>query len=73
MIEKAHSRYCTIQKMLEKDGEYLMLKAACIRSERQLLELMENLTIPQREIITEYIGIYGELNERIVEIACFVP
>jgi len=73
MIEEAYSRYCAVQKMLENDGEYLALEEKRRQQSQRFLELLDSLPDQQQEIVVEYMGICAEQNNRITEIACFIP
>ena len=73
MTESAYKRYCAVQKALETDEEYLALEEKRKEQSRQFLALLDSLPEEQRETVTEYIGICTEVNDRIVEIACFTP
>jgi len=73
MLEAAHKRYCATYTALDTDEEYLALKARLQEHEPHFLAVMESLSQQQRDIITEHIGICGELYTRIVEVACFLP
>ncbi len=73
MSETAYNRYSAICAALDTDEEYLALKAHFGENEPCFLTVMESLSPRHRDIIMQHIGICGELHERIVEIACFLP
>ena len=71
MIDKAYSRYNAIEEKLENDEELNFLKQRLQETEEQVHTLMSQLTEEQRTILTEHLGICAEIDQRIVEIACF--
>ena len=71
MIEEAYARYCTIEEKLDKDEELNHLKQRLQETSGQVCSLMAQLTEQQRSILTEHLGICAEIEQRIVEIACF--
>lgn len=73
MIAKANERYTFVQKRLETDAEYLALEERHREQYREFQELMQSLTEEQRQVVTEFVGICAELDERALEIACFAP
>ena len=73
MPETAHKRYLAVNKAIETDGEYLFLQTRLRDNAPRFNAVMDSLTPQQQEIITEHLGICAELQERTVEIACFLP
>ena len=71
MIGKAYSRYIAIEEKLENDEELKHLKQQLQETSGQVQALMSQLTEDQRQTLTEYLGICAEIDQRIVEIACF--
>jgi len=71
MIDKAYSRYCAIEEKLENDEELNHLKQRLQETSEQVRTFMSQLTEEQRQILTEYLGVCAEIDQRIVEIACF--
>ena len=71
MIDKAYSHYCAIEEKLENDEELNHLKQRLQETSEQVRTLMSRLTEEQRQILTEYLGVCAEIDQRIVEIACF--
>ena len=71
MIDKAYSRYCEIEEKLENDEELNHLKQRLQETSEQVRTFMSQLTEEQRQILTEYLGVCAEIDQRIVEIACF--
>ena len=73
MLEQAYKRYEYIRKAQESDSEFLALRQRFLAQEPVFRTLMEGLQPEQREVITEYLGILAELEERVMELACFAP
>lgn len=73
MIDTAYQRSSYLQKQLETDPEYLALEDERRVRERAFLEAIEALGEEQRAAVMDYIGICGELSQRMLEIACFAP
>lgn len=73
MINKSYERYKWVQKQLETDGEYQHLMQRFWENEPDFRAAMDALNEEQRMAVMEYIGIYGELAERSIEIACCAP
>lgn len=73
MIQRAYERYCWILEAKESDPEYLSLRQRFLDQEPEFRALMQGLPLEQREVITEYLGILAELEERAMELACFAP
>ena len=71
MSNSYYARYCAIEQALEDDEELKDLKQRLQKSERNLRAMMPNLTGEQQEILTEYLGVCSEIDQRIVEIASF--
>ena len=71
MIEEAYVRYCAIEAKLENDEELNHLKQRLQDSSEKICALMSQLTEEQQVILTEHLGICAEIDQRIVEIACF--
>lgn len=73
MLQNAYLRYCYIMEKLETDPEYLEMERRLVAQESAFRELRESLSPGQREVLTEYLGLLAELEERAMEIACFAP
>lgn len=73
MSKEAYVRYKQLMNQLEIDPEYLALEDERRTRERLFLAVIENLSEEQRAAVTDYIGICGELEQRMLEIACFAP
>ena len=73
MQEIAYRRYEYVQKQLQTDEEYLALEGQRREREAEFRALMGKLPEDQRSVVTEYIGICAELEERALELACFAP
>ena len=72
MNKGAYARYRRLVEQLETDPEYLTLEKARGEREPALLAVMECLADEQRAVITDYLGIRAELEQRMLEIACFL-
>ena len=71
MGDRAYARYCAIEEKLEIDEELNHLKQRLQETSEQVRTLMSQLTEEQRGILAEYLGVCAEIDQRIVEIACF--
>ena len=72
MEDKAHERYKWINRQLETDGEYLHLMERMRRAQPDFAAAMELLPPEHRQSVIEYLGILGELFDRMTEISCYV-
>lgn len=66
-----YDRYRAIEQLLEDDAELKHLKQRLQQAEEKLRVMMPSLTGEQKEILTEYLGVCGEIDQRIVEIVSF--
>ena len=66
-----YAHYCTIEEKLETDEELKLLKQRLQKASGQIQALMSQLTEKQRSVLTEYLGICAEIDQRIVELTCF--
>ena len=73
MDNLAHERYKWIHRKLEEDPEFLLLRERLREAEADFLAAMEALSPEHRQSVTEYLGILGELSDRLTEICCYVP
>ncbi|MBE6986578.1 MAG: hypothetical protein E7433_04045 [Ruminococcaceae bacterium] len=71
MSNDFYTRYNAIGEHLETDEELNYLKQKLQEASKQIRALMSQLTAEQRDILTEYFGICAEVEQRIIEIACF--
>ena len=71
MSNDFYARYCAIEEKLENDEELKYLKQRLQETSGQVRALMTQLTEEQRTILAEYLGSCAEVDQRIVEIACF--
>ena len=71
MSNDFYSRYCEIEEKLENDEELNHLKQRLQETFEQVQALMSQLTEEQIAILAEYLGTCAEVDQRIVEIACF--
>lgn len=71
MIESAARRYQRVQSLLETDREYIGL----LRRQQELEPVFQavfcSLSEPDRAILTEYLGLLAEQENRVLELACF--
>lgn len=72
-MKSAFHRYLWVQDRLESDREY----AALLRRQQELEPVFQavfrSLSEPDRAILTEYLGLLAELENRALELACFAP
>ena len=73
MSEQHYTRYCAIEKALENDGELGLLKRRLEAVTCELQTVLSRLSEEDRATVTEYLGIQAEIDQRIVELACFIP
>ena len=71
MSSDLYAQYNTIEEQLETDEELNHLKQRLRKTSEQVHALISQLTAEQQDILTEYIGTCAEVDQRIVEIACF--
>ncbi len=71
MTNNYYARYYAIEEALENDEELNHLKQRLQQTEQEVRAIMPNLTEEQHQILTEYLGICAEIDQRIVEIASF--
>ena len=71
MHKPAYEKFCEIQKMMYTDPEYLELEQHFRELEPRFRAVTQTLTEEDRSVITEYIGICAELQNRLLELACF--
>ena len=71
MLDEPYKRYLRLEDKLEHDEELHYLKQQLSEHESALREVLSQLSEQQRAVITNYIGICGEIDQRIVEISCF--
>ena len=71
MSKDFYTRYHAIEECLGTDEELNHLKQQLQEASEQVRALMSQLTAEQWDVLTEYLGICAEVDQRIVEIACF--
>ena len=71
MSNDFYARYCAIEEKLDKDEELNVLKRRLWETSEQINTLMSQMTGEQQQILAEYFGTCAEIDQRIVEIACF--
>lgn len=69
-MKKAMENYERILKIAEDDWEYCAIRGEFSSCQQALQELLARLSEKDRFLIAEYIGLYGELDVRLAEIAC---
>lgn len=72
MIEKAWQRYCALQKELETDSEYMVLKQQLYDQLPDFQKVLQMLSPEYQSVILEHMGICAEMAQRETEIACFM-
>lgn len=73
MLKRAVRRYDLMRKELETDLEYQALARELQELEPHFQAAVDMLPQEHRDVIMEYIGVYGEMAERETELACYVP
>ena len=73
MDNLAHARYKWIHSQMEEDAEFLHLRERLRQAGPDFQAAMDALSPEHRQSITEYLGILGEISDRITEISCYVP
>ena len=71
MIEEVYARYCAIEDKLEDDWELRHLRQQLYEKTSALGQVLCQLTPAQCSVICEYLDVCAEIDQRIVEIACF--
>ena len=72
MIEKAWQRYCALEKELETDSEYMVLKQQLYDQLPDFQKVLQMLSPEYQSVILEHMGICAEMAQRETEIACFM-
>lgn len=73
MENLAHERYKWIHRQMEEDAEFLHLLERLREAGPDFQAAMDALSPEHRGSVNEYLGILGELSDRITEICCYVP
>ena len=71
MTEKDYTRYCAIEVRLKNDDEMKVLKHRLEAASADLDSVLSRLSNGEQAAVTEYLGILAEIQQRIVELACF--
>ena len=71
MLETAYELYQKREELLEKDEELKKLKQQLQRESKRLYKVLSRLSEEDRSAIYTYLGISGEIEQRIVELSCF--
>ena len=66
-------RYLWLNGQLETDPEYLALMERLREKEPAFLAVVEALSSEDRDVVMEYLGVCGELVERMRELCCVMP
>lgn len=72
MIEKAWQRYCALEKELETDSEYMVLKQQLYDQLPDFQKVLQMLSPEYQSVILEHMGICAEMAQRETEIVCFM-
>lgn len=72
VTEKAWQRYCALEKELETDSEYMVLKQRFYDQLPEFQKVLQMLSSEYQSVIVEYMGICAEMAQRETEIACFM-
>ena len=65
-------RYLQLQATLEADEEYISLTNRREAILPALMAALDTLPEAQRDAVTEYLGLCAELENRTMELACFL-
>lgn len=68
-MENPQERYRRLMLIAEEDREYLWLKQ---KLEKKCDDWMDCLSEKDRDFMMEIIGLQGELDTRLMELACFL-
>ena len=71
MISNTYSRYAALENSIKSDAEIQMLLKRLQEQETVFLKVCSRLCVEDRDILYEHLGICAEINQRIIEIACF--
>lgn len=70
MKEIIERRIALIKRISRGDPEYMNIKNEFIKSEINFHELLPQLTMEQQDQLWEFFNLSGELDRRLLEIAC---
>ena len=71
MLKEAYARYCAIEEQLVNDKELGALKQRLAEESAALNRVLDRLSEGDRAVISEYLGLMAEIEQRIVELSCF--
>ena len=71
MLKEAYARYCAIEEQLVNDKELGALKQRLAEESSALNRVLDRLSEEDRAVISEYLGLMAEIEQRIVELSCF--
>ena len=70
METRIQNRIKLIQSAALADPQYKKCNDDFLKTERQFLEMLPELTEMQQDLIWEFINLSNEVDERLLEIAC---
>ena len=73
MEEKAHEHYKWLCRQVEEDEELRYLTEKLRQAQPDFIDALNALPPEHRQSIYEYIGILGEISDRVKEISCNRP
>ena len=71
MLKEAYARYCAIEEQLVNDKELGALKQRLAEESAALNRVLDRLSEEDRAVISEYLGLMAEIEQRTVELSCF--
>ena len=71
MLKGAYARYCAIEEQLVNDKELGALKQRLAEESSALNRVLDRLSEEDRAVISEYLGLMAEIEQRTVELSCF--
>ena len=71
VLKETYARYCAIEELLENDKELGALKQRLAEESAALNRVLDRLSEEDRAVISEYLGLMAEIEQRIVELSCF--
>ena len=71
MLKEAYARYCAVEEQLVNDKELGALKQRLAEESSALNRVLDRLSEEDRAVISEYLGLMAEIEQRIVELSCF--
>ena len=71
MLKEAYARYCAIEEQLVNDKELGALKQRLAEESAALNRILDRLSEEDRAVISEYLGLLAEIEQRTVDLSCF--